>query len=53
MEAHLCIAAFLFFLFLFLFLKDKKLKNLAVALKFLYFLTVLSLHSTFLIIAFC
>ena len=29
----------------FLFLKDKKLKNLAAALKFLYFVTLLCLNS--------
>ena len=41
------IVAFLFFL------KDKKLKKLAVALKFLYFLTVLSLNSNvFLLVLF-
>ena len=36
----------------FLFLKDKKLKKLAVALKFLYFLTVVSLNSVFLLVLF-
>ena len=33
------------FIVAFLFLKDNKLKKLVVALKFLYFLTVLSLNS--------
>ena len=34
------------------FFKDKKLKKLAVALKFLYFHTVLSLNSVFLLVLF-
>ena len=33
------------FIVIFLFFKDKKLKKLVVALKFLYFLTILSLNS--------
>ena len=33
------------FIVIFLFFKDKKLKKLVVALKFLYFLAVLSLNS--------
>ena len=36
----------------FLFYKDKKLKKLVVALKYLYFLTVLSLNSNFLLVLF-
>ena len=40
MKFQIFIAAFLFF-------KDKKLKKLVAALKFFYFLTVLSLNSVF------
>ena len=44
MKLYRFIAAFFF--------KDKKLKKLAVALKFLYFHTVLSLNSVFLLVLF-
>ena len=46
MKFYWFIAAFLFFL------KDNKLKKLAVALNFPYFLTVLSLNSCFLLVLF-
>ena len=49
MKFYWYIAAFLFFFF---FKKDKKLKKLAVAIKFLHLLTVLILNSVFLLIFF-